>query len=252
MPASAEFNSIRLTIAAASGLALTIGGFHYAALWPASQLFGRSLIAGNDPAQIAMTFDDGPNDPYTGQLMELLARHQVRATFFVIGKYVQQWPQMVRALHQAGHTIGCHTMTHPRLMYMRTSHIRAEIAGAKALIEDTVSAPIRFFRPPFGGRNPAVFQVLRELELTPVLWNVNTRDWKAASANEITQRLQSGLTRNQRRQRGSNILMHDGGHLASGTDRSRSVAATASLLAHAAERGMQFVTVDRWNELLPR
>ena len=61
--------------------ALAAGGYHYAALWPASRVFGRSLIAGNDPAEIALTYDDGPNDPYTGQLMDVLARHQVRATF---------------------------------------------------------------------------------------------------------------------------------------------------------------------------
>src|SRR6185437_1999924 len=62
--------------ACAAGLAL--GGFHYAALWPASRIFGRSLIAGDDPAEVALTYDDGPNDPYTGQLMEVLARNQIR------------------------------------------------------------------------------------------------------------------------------------------------------------------------------
>src|SRR5690242_6801060 len=93
--------------------ALAAGGYHYAALWPASRIFGRSLVAGDDPAEVALTYDDGPNDPYTGQLMDVLARHQVRATFFVIGRYVRQKPNLVRALHRSGHLIGCHTMTHP-------------------------------------------------------------------------------------------------------------------------------------------
>src|ERR1700709_2146845 len=104
--------------ASAGAAALAVGGFHYAALWPASRLFGRSLIAGRDPAEIALTYDDGPNDPYTGHVLEVRAPHHVRAAFFVIGRYVRQKPDIVRALHHAGHLIGCHTMTHPRLMYM--------------------------------------------------------------------------------------------------------------------------------------
>ena len=231
---------------AAAGMAgLAAGGFHYAALWPASQLFGRSVIAGKDAAEVALTYDDGPNDPYTGQLLDVLARHHIHATFFVIGRYVKEKPHLVRAVHRAGHTIGCHTMTHPRLMYMRHPHIRSEIADATALIEDAIGDRIRFFRPPFGARNPAVFRALRELHLTPVMWNVMSFDWSARSAADIEQRVQRGIERNQQRKRGSNILLHDGGHLAMGTDRRRTVNATANILAAAAP-DLRFVTVDRF------
>src|SRR3954447_1190431 len=194
--------------ASAGAAALTVGGFHYAALWPASRLFGRSLIAGKDPAEVALTYDDGPNDPYTGQLMDVLARNHVRATFFVIGRYVRQKPHIVRALHHAGHLVGCHTMTHPRLMYMGPKRIRAEIADATALIEETIGSRVRFFRPPFGARNPALFRV----------------------AAEIEGHIERGIARNQRRQSGSNVLMHDGSHMAMGSDRRRTVTATANLL----------------------
>jgi peptidoglycan-N-acetylglucosamine deacetylase len=230
----------------AGAAALAIGGFHYAALWPASRLFGRSLIAGKDPAEVALTYDDGPNDPYTGQLMDVLARHQVRATFFVIGRFVKQKPHIVRALHHAGHLIGCHTMTHPKLMYMGRKRIHAEIADATAVIEDTIGTRVRFFRPPFGARNPAVFHVAAQLRLTPVLWNVTSWDWNAKSAAEIEMRLERGIAHNQRKQRGSNVLMHDGGHLQMGSDRRRTVTATANLLAKGSSRGRRFVTLDRW------
>ena len=230
-----------------AGAALAVGGFYYAALWPASRIFGRSLIAGKDPAEVALTYDDGPNDPYTGQLMDVLARNQVRATFFVIGRYVRQKPQIVRALHQAGHLVGCHTMNHPRLMYMAGRKMRAEISDATALIEDTIGSRVRFFRPPFGARNPAVFRVAAELRLTPVLWNVSSLDWKAKSAAEIELRLERGIARNQRKQRGSNVLMHDGGHLEMGTDRRRTVTATANLLGKTGRDGIRFVTLDRWH-----
>lgn len=234
-----------IAASAVGAACLAVGGFHYAALWPASRIFGQSLIAGLDPAEIALTFDDGPNDPYTWQLMDVLARHQVRATFFVIGRYVSQKPQIVRALSSAGHQIGCHTMTHPKLMYMGEKRIRAEIGDSMALIEDATGTRVRLFRPPFGGRNPLLFRVTEELGLTPALWNVNTRDWKARSAGEIEARIRAGVARNRQRHRGSNILMHDGGHLEMGTDRRRTVNATANLLATAHE-GLRFVTLDQW------
>jgi len=237
--------------ASAGAAALAIGGFHYAALWPASRLFGRSLVAGNDPAEIALTYDDGPNDPYTGQLLDVLGRHHVCATFFVIGRYVQQKPHIVRALNRAGHLIGCHTMTHPRLMYMGAKRIRAEIADATAVIEDTIGSRVRFFRPPFGARNPALFRVAAELRLTPVMWNVTSWDWKAQSAAEIEGHLERGIARNQRKHRGSNVLMHDGGHLEMGTDRRRTVTATANLLGKATRDGTRFVTLDRWCPATP-
>jgi peptidoglycan/xylan/chitin deacetylase (PgdA/CDA1 family) len=234
---------IAASVVGATGLA--IGGFHYAALWPASRLFGHSLIAGPDPSEIALTYDDGPNDPYTLQLMDVLARCQVRATFFVIGRYVRQKPHIVRALCAAGHQIGSHTMTHPKLMYMGEKRIRAEITGSVALIEDTIGGRLRLFRPPFGGRNPLLFRVTRDLGLTPALWNVNTRDWKAKSAGEIEARIHDGLAHNRSRKRGSNILMHDGSHLEIGTDRRRTVNATANLLGTTHD-SVRFVTLDQW------
>jgi peptidoglycan/xylan/chitin deacetylase (PgdA/CDA1 family) len=225
---------------------LAAGGFHYAALWPASQIFGRSLIAGKDPAEVALTYDDGPNDPDTGQLMDVLAQHHVHATFFVIGRYVRQKPHLVRALYHAGHLIGCHTMTHPRLMYMGPKRIRAQIADATAAIEDTIGSRVRFFRPPFGARNPSLFRITAELRLTPVMWNVTSWDWKAKSAAEIESHIERGIVINQERQSGSNVLMHDGSHLEMGSDRRRTVTATANLLSKASSGNIQFVTLDQW------
>ena len=235
----------------ATAAALSVSAYHYAALWPASRIFGRSLIAGRDPAEVALTFDDGPNDPYSNQLMDVLARDKVRATFFVIGRFVREKPQIARALHRAGHIVGCHTMTHPKLMYMGPMRIRAEISDATALIEDTIGDRVRFFRPPFGSRHPGVFRALAELRLTPVLWNVTGYDWKAKSAAEIEKRLERGIVRNQQRRCGSNLLLHDGGHLQIGTDRRRTITATANLLALAQHAGIQFVTIDRWHPAVP-
>ena len=108
----------------------------YAAQWPTSQVFGRTVLAGSDIHEIALTFDDGPNDPYTMQLLELLARWQIRATFFLMGSYVRQRPEIARAIHQAGHLLGNHTVHHPSLMWAGPARVREELVGCSAIIED--------------------------------------------------------------------------------------------------------------------
>ena len=225
---------------------LAVGGYHYAALWPASRFFGHAVLAGHNAAEIALTYDDGPNDPYTQQLLEVLARHNVRASFFLIGDFVRQRPLVVRQIYDAGHLIGGHTMHHPRLMYSSNKHMRGELKDGTAMIEDVIGERVRYFRPPFGARRPELFHILSELGQIPVMWNVSARDWKARSAAEVEGRIERGILRNQRRQRGSNVLLHDGSHVRLGTDRRRTVTATANLLALAPRGGMHFVTVDAW------
>ena len=238
-----------LAIGGAAAAALAVGGFYYAALWPESQIFGQSLIAGRDSSEVALTFDDGPNEPYTLHLLEVLARHQVHATFFLIGKYVRAHPEIARAVHSAGHTIGSHTMNHPRLMYLPKQELYEEISGAHALLEDVLGEKVHFFRPPFGARRPAVMRAVRELGIVSVLWNVSSHDWSAGSALEIERRVGRGMVRNQERQRGSNVLLHDGSHIDFGTDRRRTVAATAALLTSFPLAGVRAATLDEWRPL---
>jgi peptidoglycan-N-acetylglucosamine deacetylase len=225
---------------------LTAGGYAYAARWPTSQLFGRTLVAGSDIQEVALTFDDGPNDPYTFQLLELLARHQVRATFFQMGGYVRRRPEIARAVCQAGHLVGNHTITHPSLLWERPARVREELAGCSAIIEDATGEAVKWFRPPFGSRRPDVLRTAAELGLTPVMWNITAHDWDATDPRALAARVQSGLRRNQRRRRSSNLLLHDGGHLQLGTDRSVTLAATRMLLEAWAGSALRFVTVDAW------
>jgi peptidoglycan/xylan/chitin deacetylase (PgdA/CDA1 family) len=225
---------------------LTAGGYAYAAQWPTSQLFGRTVVAGSDIQEVALTFDDGPNDPYTFQLLELLARHQVRATFFLVGGYVRRRPEIARAVRQAGHLVGNHTMTHPSLLWERPARVREELAGCSAVIEDATGEAVKWFRPPFGSRRPDVLNTAMELGLTPVMWNITAHDWDATDPQTLAARVQRGLRSNQRRHRSSNLLLHDGGHLQLGTDRSVTLEATRMLLEAWAGSGLRFVTVDAW------
>src|SRR5262249_59188660 len=105
-----------LTTIVASAAAASYAG--YATMSPTSQLYGRTLTHGSDPAQMALTFDDGPNDPHTLHLLDVLARHQAKATFFLIGRYVLERPDIARAVQAAGHAIGNHTYNHPNLIFV--------------------------------------------------------------------------------------------------------------------------------------
>lgn len=210
-------------------------------------IFGRTLIAGFDGQEAALTFDDGPNDPYTQRLLDILARHQVRATFFLIGDFVRGRPEIARAIHRAGHLLGNHTMSHPSLFWERPSRVRKELAGCNSAIEDATGEAVKWFRPPFGARRPDVLRAAEELDLTPVMWNVWGHDWDASQPGTVTALVQSGIRRNQACRRSSNILLHDGGHGQLGADRSVTVAATGNLLEAWSGSGVRLVTVDAWD-----
>ena len=234
-------------IASGAAVGLVAGGSAYAAMDPRSQIFGRTIVAGHDPAEFALTYDDGPNDPWTGKLLELLSRHSVRATFFLIGRYVRQKPGLVREIQAAGHLIGNHTVTHPWLAVQSSRRVREELAGCNAALEDVLGQPVRFFRPPHGARRPDVLRTARELGLTAVLWNAMGFDWQAnATANRIAAHLERGIRRNRRAARGSNLLLHDGGHWALGADRSQSVEATRIILDRYPPASTRYGTVDVW------
>lgn len=232
---------------AATGLSagLLAGGYAYAAMWPTSQIFGRTVLAGKNSSEIALTFDDGPNDPWTGRLLDVLARYEVRATFFMIGRFAQQRPDLVRMVRQAGHLVGNHTQTHPVLLFQKPSRVREEISSCNKALEDALGERIQYFRPPHGARRPDVLATAREFDLTPVLWTCMGHDWDARSAKSIFFRLEREMLCDQKRGRGSNLLLHDGGQAGIGEDRGKTVMAVDALLAHHV-KSKTFVTVDAW------
>jgi peptidoglycan-N-acetylglucosamine deacetylase len=207
-------------------------------MWPTSQVFGRTFI-GLPPGsgQLALTYDDGPNDPYTQRLLEVLDRHQVKATFFLIGKFVEQRPDIARAVVAAGHAIGNHTWDHPNLIFCSVAELRRQLRQTQHAIFDATGVEAKLFRPPFGGRRPDTLSVARSLGLQPVMWNVTCRDWKAESADEI-------VSHAERQMRGGDvILLHDGEFHQIGVDRSRSVEASDRILSRYKGEGYEFVTI---------
>ncbi len=231
---------------AATATAATAATLTHSAYSAQSQLFGRTLIAGNDPNEIALTYDDGPNDAATPALLEILARHNARATFFMIGKFVRQHPEIVRAVQAAGHLIGNHTDTHPWLTMLPAKRIREELRTCNEALEDILGAPIRYVRFPHGARRPATLRIAAELNLTPVQWNAMGHDWELPTAEAILTSLKPGLTRANRRHQGANILLHDGHDRAMSANRTPTLQATDQLLKRFALEDKRTVTVDAW------
>ena len=207
---------------------------------PTGQWYGRTFIGlPRGSRQIALTYDDGPNDPHTPRLLEVLAKYGVHATFFLIGSYVQQRPEIVREIVAAGHVVGNHTFTHPLLTFKSETEIRRELSECRAALQDAVGEHSSLFRPPFGGRRPAVFGVARKLGLEPVMWNVTGYDWSAPPAAVIEGKVAKQI-------RGSDvILLHDGGHKQMGADRAQTVIATDRLIARYKTEGYEFVTIPQ-------
>jgi peptidoglycan/xylan/chitin deacetylase (PgdA/CDA1 family) len=220
---------------ALTGLA-TWAGFE--SMWPTLHAYGSSFIGlGAGSRKLALTYDDGPNDPETLRLLEVLARHEVKATFFVLGKFVQQKPEIVRALAAAGHTIGNHSWNHPRLIFASNAELRRQVEQTQSATFDACGVTPTLFRPPYGGRRPGTLDAIRALGLEPVMWNVTCYDWKPTSADKV-------VARAQRQIRGGDvILMHDGDQQAMGADRKHTVEATNRLIAHYKAEGFDFVTI---------
>jgi peptidoglycan/xylan/chitin deacetylase (PgdA/CDA1 family) len=229
----------------AAGLGLAAGGCAYAAMWPASRVFGQPLIAPKRPGELALTFDDGPNPVWTPRLLDVLASQGVRGTFFMLGSHAQAEPELARRMAQAGHLIGNHSWSHPNLAVTPASRIREELARTTDTLEQVTGAPVKYFRPPFGARRPVVFRAARELGLIPVLWNAMTSDWKDPSADAIVRRLAGKIDRLERGGWAANIVLHDGDHLDLAAYREPSVSAADRLIARY-KATHQFVTVDAW------
>ena len=204
---------------------------------PTGQWFGRAFCGSRGGRKLALTFDDGPNDPHTLRLLDVLDKQGVKATFFLIGRFVKQRPDLAREIAQRGHVIGNHTFTHPRLIFLPASRVREEILQCGQAITDAVGKHSNLFRPPWGGRRPGTFTVVRQLGLEPIMWNVSGHDWDAPSAEHIERRVASQV------RGGDVILLHDGRHAAFGTDRSKTVEAVDRLTVRFKSEGREFATI---------
>ncbi|MGF7036025.1 peptidoglycan/xylan/chitin deacetylase (PgdA/CDA1 family) [Paenibacillus mucilaginosus] len=153
----------------------------------------------------ALTFDDGPDSRYTPLILDILKAHNVKATFFVVGRQAEKHPEVLRRIAEEGHLIGNHSWDHANLSKLSEAQILADIAaGDEAVRKITGTAPVPF-RAPYGAVSPAVRRALETLGRPLVGWTVDTRDWAGTPAEEIRDCVTRGL------QPGGIVLMHSFG-----------------------------------------
>jgi len=244
------------TAAIAGALGLLGFGVYEAAEQPTNQIFGRTLTHG--PANervVALTFDDGPNPPYTDRILDVLEREHVPATFFVVGRAVAAYPNVVRRERRDGDAIGNHTWSHGHLIVMTRSQIRASLQRTDAEIYKAAHVRTRLMRPPFGARDWLVMQAVRSLGYTVVMWNVPLpRDWEDPPPATIAQRVLPYVGD------GAIIVLHDGNRgLICGRsrtapqlcDRTNDIEATELIVRALKSRGYRFVTIPQLASLRP-
>ncbi|HXN27423.1 MAG TPA: polysaccharide deacetylase family protein [Candidatus Acidoferrales bacterium] len=223
----------------AAGGACAAGGLlAWGALAPGSQLFGRTLRRLDDTSSMAITFDDGPNPAVTPRVLEILARQNATATFFLIGQRVRAFPGLAREIAERGHALGNHTETHPSLTFLSAGRIAEELQRCQDAIASATGKIARWMRPPFGYRSPLLDSVVRRRGGAGVaMWNVAAKDWRTHTPESVIQRL--------RRARGGDIvLLHDGDHRVLEGKRGHVLAALEYWLPRWRDAGIQFVNLD--------
>jgi peptidoglycan/xylan/chitin deacetylase (PgdA/CDA1 family) len=218
--------------------ALAAGSFlAWAVRGRSSAVFGPSLWRG-DPARrvIALTFDDGPSES-TPQLLEILARHKVLATFFQCGANVERLPSVAREVAAAGHTIGNHSHTHPLFCFRSPRFIEQDLRRAQEAIQSHTGVTPAWFRAPFGVRWFGMRRAQRRLSLTGVMWTAIGYDWKRP-AGAVVDRL-AGRVSN-----GAILCLHDGRELRVRPDIGVTLDAVRRLVPMLLDRGYVFETIS--------
>lgn len=222
---------------AAAGCALAGAGMHaWAVVHPRSRLY--LPVVWRLPTTtlvVALTFDDGPDPEVTPRLLDLLAAHGARATFFVIGVHARAHGALLRRMRDEGHTLGLHSDAHSRWFntWMAGHVVRDLEANAAAIADATGVAPPRLFRPPVGLKNPQVAEAVRRLCLQCVTWTARGRDTGTAAPATVVARLRRGLVP------GGILTLHDGHEPGRPARRDTCLAALPLVLTELRERSLR-------------
>jgi peptidoglycan/xylan/chitin deacetylase (PgdA/CDA1 family) len=205
------------------------------------RVFADAVVRGPRGARgVALTFDDGPHPRWTPLFLEVLAEHRVAATFFVVGNKAEAHPEVVRAIVNAGHSIGLHSHEHDRLFALRgESRVRKDLERGMAVLEGITRRRPTLFRPPVGHTNPAICRVAEALDLVIVGWTIRGGDgvpW--ARREKVLARVRRGL------RDGAIVLLHDS------CERSESepaaLRALPEILRAIDKARLEIVPLERW------
>lgn len=185
------------------------------------------IFGGENRKKIALTFDDGPHPYYTLQLLEGLKERDVKVTFFITGQNAEAYPEIVREIYAEGHLIGNHTYSHTQLNSRNSEIFKQEIIKTNKVIRDITGEDTIYIRPPYGSWNK---ELEKELNMFPVLWTIDPKDWCSSDVSGIVKRVCSKAEEN------GIVLMHD--------QYKSTITAAFKVIDELKEEGYEFVTVD--------
>jgi peptidoglycan-N-acetylglucosamine deacetylase len=226
----------------------------YGAVHPRSELFGPMVWRTNSVRKLAITFDDGPNPKITPELLKLLEQHDVRVTFFMVGRFAHECPELVREIVVRGHVIGNHTATHANLFWNTPTQIRMQMQRCNEAIGTITGTTPKWFRPPWGMRNPWVISSAMGMGMRTALWTVLPGDWKVKPPSWLIERMEpiarraklsrGGTAHDSHAVYGDVLCLHDGDYRFLNADRRATVEALQYWLPRWRDLGLEFVTID--------
>lgn len=217
-----------------AGVAAAVGS--YGAFHRNSPVFGRAL--GRLPtreAQVALTFDDGPNPEATPRILDVLGREAVPATFFLLGRHVERWPGLARRMADEGHGLGNHGYHHRKLHRRGPAYVRLDLGLGTDAILDASGVQPRHFRAPHGFRSPWVSRIARDLGQDTVGWTLGVWDSDRPGVDAIVRRSVEGCCP------GAILLLHDGDGYDETGDRTQTAEALPRIIGELRAKGYRFV-----------
>ncbi|MDA8385026.1 MAG: polysaccharide deacetylase family protein [Actinomycetota bacterium] len=172
--------------------------------FPVTKRFLPTLMGVRRAGEVAITFDDGPDPVSTPLVLDLLARNEVKATFFMLGDMAKRHPDVARAVAEGGHQVGVHGLYHRNALFRSYPTIGYDLERGKSLVEESSGQAVHLMRPPYGVLSTAMLVHARRLDLRPLLWTSWGRDWRAAATRQsiVSDLVRHGID-------GGTILLHD-------------------------------------------
>jgi peptidoglycan/xylan/chitin deacetylase (PgdA/CDA1 family) len=236
----ANKTTLRRVALRVSPVAIVLMVLAYGYFIPTSPVFGKVYYKGDHHQKVvALTFDDGPNEPYTSEVLDILDEYNVKATFFCVGKNVELYPETAKRIVAEGHVLGNHSYTH-NANHALTEYGAKDLIVAEKAIFDTVGVEPHLYRPPHGKKSPWELEAVKDQGMIEVTWSVSTGELNTHSYEKVATRIVDET------HRGEIILLHDGygtSHNCSQADKSLTVEALPLIIEKLQAEGYTFVTV---------
>jgi len=253
------FKTVNITTAVAFLILLAAQYFFKIPLWSYFLLafislfitmFGSGLIQWNyhvkslhsnksiNKNQVAITFDDGPNFEFTPKILHLLNKYNAKATFFCVGKHIEDQPELFKNIIDQGHTVGNHTYSHAtNFGFLKTTKVISELQKTNDIVNNLTGLSMNFYRPAFGVTNPRIKKAIKIIGLQSIGWNIRSLDTTSRSSEKILLRITKKISK------GDVILLHD--------TSLKTILILEQLLLFLQQKKMESVTIDSLFKIKP-